>query len=65
MAGEVGVAQLGGALALLCLFALGGGLSALGVTAAATVVLVALCAVETLQPAAGSLTTKRGQDAIV
>jgi low temperature requirement protein LtrA len=52
MAGEVGVAQLGGALALLCLFALGGGLSALGVTAAATVVLVALCAVETLQPGA-------------
>ena len=37
--------------ALLAVFALGGGLSALWVTALATLVLAALCALETLEPA--------------
>jgi hypothetical protein len=39
-----------GAAALLAVFALGGGLSALWVMALATLVLVALCALETLEP---------------
>jgi low temperature requirement protein LtrA len=50
MVGTVGYAKLAGAAALLGVFALGGGLSALWVTALATLVLATLCAVETLQP---------------
>ncbi len=50
MAGEASYAKLVGAVLLICLFALGGGLSALWVTAVATGVLAALCALETLAP---------------
>jgi low temperature requirement protein LtrA len=46
-------AKLAGAAGLLAVFALGGGLSALWVTALAALVLVALCALETLDPRAG------------
>jgi low temperature requirement protein LtrA len=52
MGGAVGYAKLAGAVGLLAVFALGGGLSALWVTAAATLALVALCALETLEPEA-------------
>ncbi len=51
MVGSVGYTKLAGAAALLGVFALGGGLSALWVTALATLVLATLCAVETLDPA--------------
>ena len=51
MVGTVGYAKLAGAVALLGVFALGGGLSALWVTALATLVVATLCAVETLDPA--------------
>jgi low temperature requirement protein LtrA len=51
MVGSVGYAKLAGAVGLLGVFALGGGLSALWVTALATLVLATLCALETLQPA--------------
>jgi low temperature requirement protein LtrA len=51
MVGAVGYAKLGGATGLITLFALGGGLSALWLTATATLVLAALCALETLEPA--------------
>jgi low temperature requirement protein LtrA len=51
MIGTVGYAKLAGAVGLLAVFALGGGLSALWVTALATLVLAALCALETLEPA--------------
>jgi low temperature requirement protein LtrA len=49
MVGAVGYAKLAGAAGLLGLFALSGGLSALWVTALATLVLATLCALETLQ----------------
>ncbi len=52
LVGAVAYAKLAGAAALLAVFALGGGLSALWVTALATLVLVALCALETLEPRA-------------
>jgi low temperature requirement protein LtrA len=51
MVGGVGYAKLAGAVGLLAVFALGGGLSALWVTALATLVLATLCALETLTPA--------------
>jgi low temperature requirement protein LtrA len=51
MVGAVSQAKLAGTFALLALFTLGGGLSALWVAAAATLVLVALCALEILEPA--------------
>jgi low temperature requirement protein LtrA len=51
MVGTLGPAKLAGAVGLLALFALGGGLSALWVTAFATLLLVLLCALETLEPA--------------
>jgi low temperature requirement protein LtrA len=51
MVGAVGYAKLAGAVGLLALFALGGGLSALWVAALATLVLGTLCALETLKPA--------------
>jgi low temperature requirement protein LtrA len=51
MVGALGYAKPAGALALVAVFALGGGLSALWVTAAATLVLAALCALEALEPA--------------
>jgi low temperature requirement protein LtrA len=51
MVGAVGYAKLAGAVAVLALFAVGGSLSALWVTALATLVLAALCALETLEPA--------------
>jgi low temperature requirement protein LtrA len=51
MVGTLGYAKLTGAVGLLAVFALGGGLSALWVTALATLVLATLCALETLQPA--------------
>jgi low temperature requirement protein LtrA len=54
MAGEVSLAKLAGIVALLLLVAVGSMWSALWVTAAATVVLVALCALETVEPAAGA-----------
>jgi low temperature requirement protein LtrA len=50
MVGAVAYAKLAGAAGLLAVFALGGGLSALWVTAVATLVLAALCALETLEP---------------
>jgi low temperature requirement protein LtrA len=50
MVGAIGYAKLAGAAALLALSGLGGGLAALWVLAAATLVLVALCALETLKP---------------
>jgi low temperature requirement protein LtrA len=52
LVGAVASAKLAGAAALLAVFALGGGLSALWVTALATLVLVALCALEALEPRA-------------
>jgi low temperature requirement protein LtrA len=51
MIGAVSYAKLAGAAGLLAVFALGGGLSALWVMALATLVLAALCALETLEPA--------------
>jgi low temperature requirement protein LtrA len=51
MVGEVGYAKLAGVVGLLAVFALGGGLSALWVTALATLVLAMLCVLETLEPA--------------
>ena len=48
MVGAVGYAKLAGAAGLLAVFALGGELSALWVTALATLVLATLCALETL-----------------
>lgn len=51
MVGAASSPKLAGALALLILYALGGGLTALWFTAAATLVLVALCALEMLEPA--------------
>jgi low temperature requirement protein LtrA len=51
MIGAVGYAKLAGVVGLLAVFALGGGLSALWVTALATLVLAALCTLETLEPA--------------
>jgi low temperature requirement protein LtrA len=51
MIGAVSYAKLAGAVGLLAVFALGGGLSALWVMALATLVLTALCALETLEPA--------------
>jgi len=51
MVGAVSAAKLAGAVALLPVFALSGGLSALWVTAAVTLTLAALCALETLAPA--------------
>jgi hypothetical protein len=50
MAGVLGYAKPAGALALVAVFAVGGGLSALWVTAAATLVLAALCVLEALEP---------------
>ena len=50
MVGAVGYAKLAGAAALLALFAVGGQLSALWVTAIATLVLALLCTLETLEP---------------
>jgi low temperature requirement protein LtrA len=49
IAGEVAGAKLAGAVVLLAVFALGGGLSGLWVAGAATTVLAALCGLETLQ----------------
>jgi low temperature requirement protein LtrA len=51
MVGAVGYTKLAGAAGLLAVFALGGELSALWVTALATVVLATLCGLETLEPA--------------
>jgi low temperature requirement protein LtrA len=51
MVGAVDYAKPLGAAGLLAVFALGGGLSALWVTALATLVLAALCTLETLEPA--------------
>jgi low temperature requirement protein LtrA len=51
MVGAIGYAELTGAAALLTLFALGGALPALLITAAATFVLVALCVLETFERA--------------
>ena len=51
MIGAVSYAKLAGAAGLLAVFALGGGLSALWVMGLATLVLAALCALETLEPA--------------
>jgi low temperature requirement protein LtrA len=51
MVGVVGYAKLAGAVAVLALFGVGGSLSALWVTALATLVLAVLCALETLEPA--------------
>ncbi|HEX4759307.1 MAG TPA: low temperature requirement protein A [Thermoleophilaceae bacterium] len=51
LAGELDVAKLVAAAALLVLFAVGGGLSALWLTAAATLVLAALCTLETVSTA--------------
>jgi low temperature requirement protein LtrA len=53
LVGAVAYAKLTGAAGLLGVFALGGGLSALWVTALVTLVLVALCTLETLEPQAG------------
>jgi hypothetical protein len=53
MVGAVAYAKLAGAAGLLVVFALGGGLSALWVMAVATLVLAALCALETLEPRSG------------
>jgi low temperature requirement protein LtrA len=49
MVGAVGYAKLAGVVGLLGVFALGGGLSALWVTALATLVVAMLCALETLE----------------
>jgi hypothetical protein len=51
MVGAVGYAKLAGVIGLLALFAAGGGLSALWVTALATLVLATLCGLEMLEPA--------------
>jgi low temperature requirement protein LtrA len=51
MLGAVAYAKLAGILGLLTVFAFGGALSALWVTALATLVLATLCALETLEPA--------------
>ena len=51
MIGAVSYAKLVGAVGLLAVFAFGDGLSALWVMALATLVLAALCALETLEPA--------------
>jgi low temperature requirement protein LtrA len=51
MVGAVGYAKLAGGVGLVAVFVLGGGLSALWVTALATLVLATLCALETLTPA--------------
>jgi low temperature requirement protein LtrA len=51
MVGAVGYGKLAGAAGLLALFGLGSGLSALWVTALATLVLAMLCGLETLEPA--------------
>jgi low temperature requirement protein LtrA len=48
MVGAIGYAKLAGAAALLALFGLSGGLSAVWILAAATLVLIALCTLETL-----------------
>jgi low temperature requirement protein LtrA len=53
MVGTVAYTKLAGAAGLLAVFALGGGLSALWMTAVATLVLAALCAGETLEPRGG------------
>jgi hypothetical protein len=50
MVGSVGFGKLAGAAGLVALFGLGGDLSALWVTALATLVLAALCGLETLEP---------------
>jgi low temperature requirement protein LtrA len=50
IAGEVSFAQIAGAVALLGVFGLGAALSALWVTAIATLILVALCTLETVKP---------------
>jgi low temperature requirement protein LtrA len=52
MVGATGYAKPVGAAALLAVSAFAGGASALWITAAATLVLLAVCALETLQPAA-------------
>jgi low temperature requirement protein LtrA len=52
MVGEVSYTKLVGAVGLLAVFAFGGPLSALWVTALATLVVVLLCALETLEPVA-------------
>jgi low temperature requirement protein LtrA len=49
MAGALSYAKLAGVAGLLAVFALGGGLSALWVTALATLVVALLCALETLE----------------
>jgi low temperature requirement protein LtrA len=54
MVGAVGYAKPAGAVGLLAVFALGGGLSALWLTALATLVLALLCVLETLEPASGA-----------
>jgi low temperature requirement protein LtrA len=51
MVGVVGYVKVVGAVGLLVVFAVGTGLSALWVTAATTLVLAALCTLETLEPA--------------
>ena len=48
MVGAIGYAKLAGAAALLALFGLSDGLSAVWILAAATLVLIALCTLETL-----------------
>jgi low temperature requirement protein LtrA len=50
MVGAVSYTKLAAAVGLLAVFALGGELSALSVTALATLVLAALCALETVRP---------------
>ena len=52
MVGEASYTKLVGAVGLLAVFAFGGQLSALWVTALATLVVVLLCALETLEPVA-------------
>ena len=51
MVGAVGYAKLAGAAVLMALFGFGGDISALWMTALATLVLAALCVLETLEPA--------------
>ena len=51
MVGALGLREARGRGGLLALFAVGGGLSALWVTALATLVLATLCALEMLEPA--------------
>jgi low temperature requirement protein LtrA len=53
MVGAIAYAKLAGAAALLAVFAAGGGLSTLWFTAVATLVLAALCALETIEPRPG------------